>query len=127
AARLSEHWDFPYYGAVDSTPQWINLLVAYCERVGSAAILDEPVTDRLWQPRTLRDSLYAALGWLLRRLDERAIGGGFLWVRRASPRGIPNQVWEDSPDSYYHADGTIFDFTRAYAPIHVQGYAYDAL
>jgi glycogen debranching enzyme len=25
-AELSKYWDFPYYGSVDSTPQWINLL-----------------------------------------------------------------------------------------------------
>jgi glycogen debranching enzyme len=36
-------------------------------------------------------------------------------------------VWEDSPDSHYHTDGQLFDFTRAYAPVAVQGYVYDAL
>src|SRR5438132_7106973 len=28
--QLIKQWDFPYYGSVDSTPQWINLLAAYC-------------------------------------------------------------------------------------------------
>jgi glycogen debranching enzyme len=125
AVRLATHWDFPYYGAVDSTPEWINLLVAYCARYGNA-VLDEVVVDRLWRRLTLRDGLLAALGWLLRRL-ENPIGAGFLWVRRASADGIPNQVWEDSPDSYYHADGRLLDFTRPYAPIAPQGYAFDAL
>src|SRR5215813_7401775 len=36
AARLGQLWDLPYYGAVDTTPQWINLLVAYCQRVGQS-------------------------------------------------------------------------------------------
>jgi glycogen debranching enzyme len=125
AARLGEHWDFPYFGAVDSTPQWINLLGAYCALHGTA-ILDEKLTDRLWRQITLRDSLLAALGWIVRRLDDPA-GAGYLWVRRESPHGIPNQVWEDSTDSHYHEDGTLFDFTRPYAPVAVQGYAYDAL
>jgi glycogen debranching enzyme len=125
AAILGQFWDFPYYGSVDSTPQWVNLLAAYCDAHGRA-ILDEPLTDRLGRPVMLRDSLGAALSWILRRLDAPA-GGGYLWVRRASPYGIPNQVWEDSSDSYYHADGTIFDFSRPYAPVAVQGYAYDAL
>jgi glycogen debranching enzyme len=125
AVVLREFWDFPYYGAVDSTPQWINLLAAYCERHGDA-LLEEPIVDRLWRRLTVRDSLVAALGWLLRRLDA-PLGDGYLWVRRASPYGIPNQVWEDSPDSYYQADGTLFDVTRPYAPVAPQGYAYDAL
>jgi glycogen debranching enzyme len=53
--------------------------------------------------------------------------GGYLWVRRADPRGAPNQVWEDSVDSHYHADGRQFDFSWPYAPVAVQAYAYDAL
>lgn len=125
AARLSAHWDFPYYGAVDSTPQWINLLAQYYAREGDA-ILHQPLTDRRWRQVTLRDSLLAAVGWVLGRLDDPP-GGGYLWVRRAAPHGVPNQVWEDSPDSYHHADGTLFDVTRPYAPVAVQGYAYDAL
>jgi glycogen debranching enzyme len=125
AVRLGEFWDFPYYGAVDSTPQWINLLGAYCALRGTA-ILDEKLTDRLWRQVSLRDSLLAALGWIVRRLDDPA-GAGYLFVRRASPFGIPNQVWEDSSDSHYHEEGTLFDFTRPYVPVAVQGYAYDAL
>ena len=118
-------WEFPYYGAVDTTPQWINLLGAYCAHYGTD-LLDEIVTDRLWRRVTLRDSLLAALVWIVTRLDDPA-SRGYMCVRRAYPTGIPNQVWEDSPDSYYHADGSVFDFTRPYAPVAVQGYVYDAL
>jgi glycogen debranching enzyme len=125
ALQLSEHWDFPYFGTVDATPQWINLLGAYAARHGSD-ILEERVTDRLWRNITVRDSLLSALAWIVQRLDDPA-GGGFVWVRRATPFGIPNQVWEDSPDSHYFEDGALFDFNRPYAPVAVQGYAYDAL
>lgn len=124
-AALEEHWSFPYYGAVDSTPRWVTLLAAYCARHGTA-ILDTPLVGRLGRAVTLRDALRAALGWITSRMDDPT-GGGYVWVRRASPHGIPNQVWEDSPDSYYHADGTLFDVSRPYAPVAVQGYAYDAL
>jgi glycogen debranching enzyme len=123
--RLRAAWDFPYYGAIDTTPQWINLLGAYCASYGYA-ILDEPVVDRLWRRITLRDSLLSALSWLLGRLED-PIGAGYLWVCRASPFGIVNQVWEDSFDSYYHADGTLLDPGRPFAPVAPQGYAYDAL
>jgi glycogen debranching enzyme len=125
AARLGAKWDFPYYGSVDSTPQWINLRAMVCKRDGDE-LLTTPLIDRLGRTRTVRAALADAVGWILGRLDSPD-GGGFLWVRRASPDGIPNQVWEDSGDAYYHEDGTIFDFTLPYAPVAVQGYAYDAL
>src|SRR6185436_9153024 len=83
AVRLAlAGWDFPYYGAVDTTPQWINLLGAYCARHGTA-ILDEPITDRMWRSLSVRDALVAALAWIVGRLDDPS-GGGYLWVRRAS-------------------------------------------
>jgi glycogen debranching enzyme len=123
--RLALRWTFPYYGSVDATPQWINLLAAYTARAGDA-ILDAEVVDRLGRRVTVLDSLLAAVGWMLGRLDHPA-GGGYLWVRRMLPDGIANQVWEDSGDSYYYEDGTLFDFAYPYAPVAVQGYAYDAL
>lgn len=125
AEHLRERWDFPYFGAVDSTPQWINLLGQYCHRHG-ADILDETVVDRRQRRRTLRHSLEAAVGWLLRRLDAPD-RGGYVCVRRASRDGIPNQVWEDSTDSHHHANGALLDPAVPYAPVAVQGYAYDAL
>ena len=125
AERLRERWDLPYFGAVDTTPQWINLLVAYCEQEG-AGLLEERLTDRLGRRVSVRDCLEAALGWIVRRLDDPR-GGGLLWVCRATPQGLPNQVWEDSGDSYFHEDGTLFDPAWPYAPIAVQGYVYDAL
>jgi glycogen debranching enzyme len=123
--ELERFWTFPYYGSVDSTPQWINLLGRYIQQEDDA-ILDERFLDRHQREHALADSLEAALGWIIGRLDDPS-GGGYLWVRRAHAEGIPNQVWEDSGDSYYHADGTIFDFTQPYAPVAVQGYTYDAL
>lgn len=126
AIRLAEAgWDFPYYGAVDTTPQWIRLLAAYCARYGTD-ILDETVADRLWRTVTVRDALLSALGWIAGRLDD-ATGGGYLWVLRATEHGIANQVWEDSHDSYYFADGALLDTALPFAPVAVQGYAYDAL
>jgi glycogen debranching enzyme len=125
AMALAEHWDLPYYGAVDTTPQWINLLGAYCAGLGNT-LLDERVTDRLGRCVSMRDSLLAALEWIVRRLED-PVGRGYLWVRRAHAHGIANQVWEDSFDSYYHQDGILFDHNSAYAPVAVQGYVYDAL
>ncbi|MCA1647120.1 MAG: hypothetical protein LC797_17220 [Chloroflexi bacterium] len=126
AVRLAETgWDFPYYGAVDTTPQWVNLLGRHCARYGFD-LLGEQLINREWRSITVQDSLLAALAWIVRRIDD-PVGGGYLWVRRARAHDIANQVWEDSVDSHYHADGRLFDFSRPYAPVAVQGYAYDAL
>jgi glycogen debranching enzyme len=125
ASLAQEGWDFPYYGSVDATPQWVILLGAYCERYGRE-VLDTPLTNRSWRAISLRDSLEAALAWIVGRLDNPD-AGGYLWVRRGNPNGIANQVWEDSYDAYFYPDGTLFDPTQPYAPVAVQGYAYDAL
>jgi glycogen debranching enzyme len=118
-------WQFPYYGAVDTTPQWINLLAAYVSRTGEA-LLRRRVVDRSGRSISICDALLRAVAWIRRRLDDRS-AGGFLWVRPAHSGSIKNQVWEDSPDSHYHADGALFDPTRPYAPVAVQGYVFDAL
>lgn len=118
-------WDFPYYGSVDATPQWVSLLGAYVERYGTD-FLDAPLTDRTFHVVTLRASLERALAWIVERLESPA-AGGFLWVRRANPNGIANQVWQDSYDAYFLDDGTLLDPELPYAPIAVQGYAFDAL
>jgi glycogen debranching enzyme len=125
AIRLSKYWDWPYYGAVDTTPQWINLAAAYCSLHGTQ-ILEETVEDRLGRQITLRVSLSMAIDWLVGRLDDPA-GGGYLWVLRGAPSGSRNQVWEDSSDAFYHSDGTPFDPAIPFAPVGVQGYAYDAM
>ena len=46
APRLSEFWDMPYFGAVDSTPQWVNLLRAFCDRQASTELLHAHTMDR---------------------------------------------------------------------------------
>jgi glycogen debranching enzyme len=63
---------------------------------------------------------------LVERLENPA-AGGFLWVRRANPNGIANQVWQDSYDAYFFADGTLLNPELPFAPVAVQGYAFDAL
>jgi glycogen debranching enzyme len=40
---------------------------------------------------------------------------------------LRNQVWPDSYDAFYFEDGRLFDPATPYAPITVQGYAYEAL
>jgi glycogen debranching enzyme len=121
-AAVHTHRDYPYYGAVDATPLYVALVGAYCRRYGPA-LLTARVRDRAGTRVTVRTSLERALGWIERRLARH----GCVYVLRAQPNGIEHQVWEDSYDSHYFEDGRLFDPAVPYAPVAVQGYAYDAL
>jgi glycogen debranching enzyme len=101
-------WGFPYYGSVDATPLFISAAVRTVE-----------------QRPELRGALEAAVAWLLRRLQDDALG--LLSFRRANPFGLENQVWKDSWDSMSHADGTIANHAGPVASLEAQALAYDAL
>lgn len=100
-----------YYGTIDATPLWIELLHD-ARRAG----LDRE------QVAALRPHLEAAATWLLEHGD--ADGDGFLEYIDESGHGLANQGWKDSWDSVRFADGTIAEGTIALAE--VQGYAYAA-
>ncbi|PZP13968.1 MAG: amylo-alpha-1,6-glucosidase [Brachybacterium faecium] len=100
-----------YYGTIDATPLWIELL-----HDAWRAGMDED------QVATLRPHLEAACTWLLEHGD--ADGDGFLEYIDQSGHGLANQGWKDSGDSVRFADGTIAEGTIALAE--VQGYAYAA-
>jgi glycogen debranching enzyme len=105
-------WGFPYYGSVDATPLFIRAAVRAIER--------RPEFET-----SVRDSLDAAVGWLLWRLAEDELG--LLSHHRANPHGLENQVWKDSWDSMSHADGTISNHDAPVASAEAQALAYDAL
>jgi glycogen debranching enzyme len=127
-----DKWDFPYYGSVDATPAFVMLIGEYVRRFGKEVLdLDVNTTKDAkarfgTAPRTVRQALDAALSWLEGRMDDPR-AGGFLWVQRANPHGIGNQILEDSRDSVYSEDGHIHPTTLPYAPIAEQGYAWRAL
>jgi len=122
ASHLALYWDLPYYGSVDATPLYVSAVGAYCDRYGPS-LLNERVRDRTGHVVTVRSGLERALDWVEHRLER----DGYICVRRAQPHGIQNQVWEDSSDSYYDEAGRLFDPEVPYAPVAVQGHAYDAL
>jgi glycogen debranching enzyme len=113
-------WGFPYYGSVDATPLFIRAAVRAIERRREFAAT--PVPGR---QASVRESLDAAVGWLLRRLAEDELG--LLSHRRANPHGLENQVWKDSWDSMSHADGTVCNHDAPVASVEAQALAYDAL
>jgi glycogen debranching enzyme len=73
----------------------------------------------------MRDAFDAALNWMFVRLDANK--EGLIEFKRVNPMGIENQVWRDSWDSYFHANGDIADHNQGVASVDVQRVAYDAL
>ncbi|WBB70358.1 glycogen debranching N-terminal domain-containing protein [Micromonospora sp. WMMD812] len=100
-----------YYGTVDATMLWVNLLHD-AWRWGLPAEQIEP----------LLPNLEAALGWLAHHAD--ADGDGLVEYVDTTGHGLANQGWKDSGDAVRFRDGTL-----AAPPIvlaEVQGYAHEA-
>jgi len=110
--RFGSTWLPPiYYGSIDATPLWINLLHDAWQR----GLPDSDVTELL-------PALEAALGWLIERGDGD--NDGFLSYRDASGHGLANQGWKDSPDAVRFRDGRLAE--GSIAVCEAQGYAYEA-
>lgn len=127
-AQLTEEfgWGWPYYGSVDATPEFIRTIAAYCQNdYEGDAFLFQKYTSKDNSSRIVADALTFAVDWLTRRMDSNP--EGLLESFSTIPNGIENQVWKDSWDSYFHADGTIANHTRGVASIEVQRVTYDAL
>ena len=113
-----------YYGSVDATPLYVRLIGRYCAAYGTG-ILGQPLQNQDGRVVTVGDTLRAAVGWMLRKIEASPLT--LLEFCRTNPRGIPFQAWKDSGTSYIHRDGRIADYTQPIASVEVQGYAYDAL
>ncbi|MDN5688345.1 MAG: amylo-alpha-1,6-glucosidase [Brachybacterium sp.] len=100
-----------YYGTIDATPLWIELL----HEADAAGLPAEVLTE-------LRPALEQAALWLLEHAD--ADGDGLLEYLDEAGRGLANQGWKDSGDSIRFADGSLAGGAIALAE--VQGYAYAA-
>lgn len=128
ARRLTRErgWEWPYYGSVDATPEFIRTLTAYAKRSEeNYAFLSESYADRDGEERTIAHALEMALEWIAnRRLQNKE---GLVEFHTPLPLGIENQVWKDSWDAYFHDDGSLANHTKGIASIEVQVTTYDAL
>lgn len=119
-------WGWPYYGSIDSTPEYVRTVVAYCKSIGDGLnFLKEEYTDRSGNTQSIADSVRHAVDWITRRMDLNL--EGLLESRAAYPGGIENQFWKDSWDAYFHADGTIANHESGVSSIEVLRVVYDAL
>jgi glycogen debranching enzyme len=100
-----------YYGTVDATPLWVNLL----HDAWRWGLADSEVA-------ALLPHLQAALTWLGEHADVD--GDGFLEYADTSGHGLSNQGWKDSGDAVRFRDGS--QAAPPIALVEVQGYAYEA-
>ncbi|MHB1234255.1 MAG: glycogen debranching N-terminal domain-containing protein [Microbacteriaceae bacterium] len=100
-----------YFGTIDATPLWVNLLYD-AWRWGMPAA----------EVKALLPNLEAALGWMRDYGDSD--GDGFLEYIDGTRHGLANQGWKDSGDSIQWQDGTLAEGPIALCE--VQGYAYEA-
>lgn len=112
----SGDWHFPYYGAIDSTLLWV-CAVANIAKENPSELDVEVEGIPLWQ------RVIAATKWIIFRMQTPS---GFIESHRSNPKGIQNQVWKDSEDSYMHRDGTLARGNST-ASIETVGETYDAL
>ncbi len=118
---VDSHLPPVYYGTIDATPLWIELLHEAWS-AETAAGSDEATRRAAARVRVLRPQLEGAATWLLEHAD--ADRDGFLEYIDESGHGLTNQGWKDSGDSVRRADGSLAEGSIALAE--VQGYAYAA-
>lgn len=101
----------PYYGTIDATPLFLNLVADYLDWTGDVEFI-----------RTLLPTVKAAFDWITTYGDRD--GDGFVEYQSEAEGGIANHGWKDSGDSVMHKDGQLA--TGSIALCEVQGYVYRA-
>lgn len=119
-------WQWPYYGSVDATPEFIRTLTAYVRRSEeNYGFLTETYIDHNGAERPVAYALELATQWIVDRLHQNK--EGLLEFKSVLENGIENQVWKDSWDAYHHKDGQLANHQQGIASIEVQVTTYDAL
>lgn len=119
-------WEWPYYGSVDATPQFMHAVYEYARNAPhGSSIFREPTKGLDGQTHTIGDVYRKAVAWVENRLNANP--EGLLEYKSSIPAGIENQVWRDSWDAYFHADGVLANRDQGIASVEVQQLAFDAL
>ncbi len=119
-------WDWPYYGSVDSTPQFIRLIAAYCTyHDPQGNVLNDSFKHINGETHMISTAFTRAVEWLKTSVGESSLG--LLEYKASIPGGLLNQSWKDSEDSYHHANGEIANHDYGIASVEVQAIAHDAL
>lgn len=126
AKNLTEKlgWEWPYYGSIDATPMFMSAVAKTVDTEG-LGFLDQKYEGRDGNTNTILDALNNSLGWLETRLENNP--EGLLESKQSTVISDAIEVWKDSPDAYFHTDGTLANWQGGIASIEVQALVYDAL
>ena len=116
-------WEWPHYGSIDATPMLIRGVLRIVQ--DDKSFLEQTYVGRDGNTHTMKEALDAAISWLEKRLNSNP--EGLLEFKMMQERGIWNQAWKDTPESYMHADGSYANHRQGIASIEVQALAYDTL
>ncbi len=100
------HWDFPYYGSVDSTPLFLVLAGEYFKATKNKSFLSK-----------IQDNVLAAFKWIEDYGDKDE--DGYVEYSRMNQRGLFHQGWKDGVTDH-------LKITPPVAIVEVQGYVYAA-
>lgn len=100
-----------YYGTIDATPLFLQLLWEAFQWTGEVDLVQR-----------MLPAAEAALRWIDEYGDRD--GDGFVEYGRRTRHGLQNQGWKDSGDCIAFADGHLAQ--EPIALVEVQGYVYDA-
>ena len=100
------HWQFPYFGSIDSTPLFVIVAEKYFEKTN-----DKDFILQIW------DNVISALNWLSVYGDPDQ--DHFIEYKRKNPYGLFHQGWRDNLEDHLR-------ITPPVAIVEVQGYAYAA-
>ena len=128
ARKLTEErgWEWPYYGSVDATPEFVRTIAAYCQTTPEGFdLLNQTFVNKDGHEQTMLTALESAISWIAKRLDANP--EGLLEHHPAFPGSMENQVWRDSWDSFFHKNGDLANSNQGIAALDVQRVTMDAL
>lgn len=117
-------WDWPYYGSIDSTLEYLKTFNLYCKLYGYS-IFKQIYVGRDKKKHEMSFAYDMAIYWTLNKL--KVSSNDLIEFKSLNPNGIENQAWKDSWDSYFHHNGLIANHKYGIASIEVQAAGYDAL
>ncbi len=121
ALTAERGWQWPFYGSVDATPEFVRTLANYCRQSEeNVAFLATEFIDRRGHQRTIAFALEQATDWILARLARNKEG-------LIEYHATDHEAWRDSWDGYSDADGNLADPRNGIISTEVQITAYDAL
>lgn len=126
AQRITKErgWAWPYYSTVDATPMYIVGMAKVVDKEG-LGFLNKTYEGRDGKQHTMLESLNNSLGWLEGRLGSNL--QCLLEFTQSKVIDDDAEVWKDSPDAYFHADGRLANREFGIASIEVQALAHNAL